>query len=89
MCPAFASDVWGQLKSLTAGDLIAALERDGWTRDLRGGSQYIYRKQTPLGVLRVSVHFHPAKTYGPNMLRGLLADIGWAVEDMRRLKLIK
>ncbi len=28
-------------------------------------------------------------TYGPKLLKGLLADIGWEEKDLRRLKLIK
>lgn len=38
---------------------------------------------------RVGIHYHPQKTYGANMLRALLNDIGWTPADMRRLKLIK
>ena len=83
---AFAPDVWNQLKNLTADDLCAALTRDGFSLDTHGGSERIYRKAP--GV-RVSIHYHPKKTYGPKMLQGLLADAGWTVDDLRRLKLIK
>ena len=30
----------------------------------------------------------PQKTYGPGLMKALLADIGWAEEDLRRLKVI-
>jgi predicted RNA binding protein YcfA (HicA-like mRNA interferase family) len=85
---AFAGNVWAQLKNITAGELAKALERDGWTRDTKGGSQYIYRKVAS-EPRRVSVHFHPGKTYGPATLKGLLDDTGWTDVDLRRLKLIK
>ena len=84
----FPGNIWDQLKNLTAGDLAKALKKDGWTRDTRGGSQYIYRKVS-LSPKRVSIHFHPGKTYGAKMLSGLLGDIGWTEDDLRRLKLIK
>ena len=78
--------VWNQLKNLTAGELIAALERDGWRRDAKGGSQIIFFKEPGS---RVSIHFHPQKTYGAAILKALLADIAWTEADMKALKLIK
>lgn len=82
---AFAPNVWSQLKNLTAGELASALERDGWSLDTKGGSQYIYWKNGR----RVSVHMHPKKTYGAGTLKGLLQDTGWGEADFRRLRLIK
>lgn len=82
----FPSHIWAQLKNLTAAELIAALERDGWDRDMPGGSMRIYRH--PVNKRRVSIHFHPKKTYGPKMLKGLLDDIGWSEADMKRVKLL-
>ena len=79
-------NVWKQLKSLTADDLDSALRRDGWLLDDTQGSERVYRN--PDGR-RVSIHYHPRKTYGPKLLRALLADTGWTVADLRRLKLIK
>jgi len=46
---------------------------------------HIYLK----GMNRVSIHYHPKKTYGAKMLQGLLGDIGWSESDLRKLKLIK
>ena len=66
--------------------MIAALEKDQWVRDKYvQGAVLVFMK----GQSRVTVHFHPGKTYGAKFLKGLLADIGWSVDDMRRLKLIK
>ena len=81
----FASGVWAQLKSKTAEDLISALTKDGWSCDMDGGSMRIYLK----GSRRVSIHYHPKKTYGPKMLKALLDDIGWSDQEMRSIKLIK
>jgi len=54
---------------------------------MAGGSICIYRH--PATKRRVSIHYHPHKTYGPSMLKMLLDDIGWSEEQLRALKLIK
>lgn len=82
---ALPAHVWDQLKNVTAGELIKALVRDDWKEDTKGGSQHIYWKNGK----RVSIHFHSGKTYGAKMLQGLLSDIGWTTEDLKRLKLVK
>lgn len=81
----YAPNVWAQLKSKSPDELIAALLKDGWSCDMDGGSMRVYLK----GSNRVSIHYHPKKTYGPKMLKGLLDDIGWSESEMRALKLIK
>jgi predicted RNA binding protein YcfA (HicA-like mRNA interferase family) len=78
-------DVWNQLKNITSGELVTALEQDGWTERARGGSAMVYKKQSR----RVSVHVHSHKTFGANQLKDLFDDIGWTEQDLRRLKLIK
>jgi len=77
---------WAQLKSVTVGRLCAALEKDGWMLDMAGGSGRVYRHHDGR---RVAIHYHPGKTFGAGMLRMLLKDTGWSMEDLRRLKLIK
>jgi len=78
------------LKGITCDELIAALKKDGWTLDEKTRKQHVYFKTGDDGVpRRVTIHYHPGKTYGANLLKGLLADIGWSADDMRRLKLIK
>jgi predicted RNA binding protein YcfA (HicA-like mRNA interferase family) len=83
---AFARNIWNQLKNKTANDLAGALERSGWIRDVRSGAVQVYRSDDGR---RVTIHYHPRKTYGPGLLQSLLDDIGWTEEDLRRLKLIK
>jgi len=80
--------IWDQLKALSSGDLIRALEKDGWEQVDHEGAEQIFRH--PDGRL-VSIHHHPTKKagYGPKLLKNLLMQIGWSEEDMRRLKLIK
>lgn len=82
--------VWSQVKSLSADTLRRALERDGWTLEAKSGATLSYIKSIPTGGrARVVVHYHPGKTWGPKFLQGLLRDIGWDHDDLRRLKLIK
>ncbi|NOX36796.1 MAG: addiction module toxin, HicA family [Calditrichaeota bacterium] len=83
---AFPKHIWDQLKNITSKELIKALEKDGWQRDVKRGAIQVYFK--PNGK-RVTIHHHPKKTYGPKTLQSLFKDIGWKEEDLRRLKLIK
>lgn len=82
----FPSHIWSQLKGISAKELIGALERDGWDRDCTVGAEQIFRKGHGR---RVSIHVHPGKTFGPNLLKSILVDIGWTEKEMRDLKLIK
>jgi predicted RNA binding protein YcfA (HicA-like mRNA interferase family) len=66
-------EIWDQLKGITSGELIAALQKDGWTERASGGSAVIFKKNN----FRVSIHSHPHKTYGPGQLRDLFRYIGW------------
>lgn len=78
--------VWDQLKNTTAKQLIRALEKDGWEREETTGATQGYWH--PDGR-RVVIHYHPKKTYGAGLLKGLITDIGWTESDLKRLKLIK
>jgi predicted RNA binding protein YcfA (HicA-like mRNA interferase family) len=84
---AFSSNVWDQIKGTTAGELISALERDGWRLEPNcKGAILVYRHADGR---RIGIHYHPKKTYGAKPLKGLLADMGWEEADLKRLKLIK
>ncbi len=83
---AFPSHIWNQLKNTTAKELTKALERDGWKQDESRGAILVYLH--PDGR-RITIHYHPNKTYGVGLLKGLLSDIGWDEKDFKRLKLIK
>jgi predicted RNA binding protein YcfA (HicA-like mRNA interferase family) len=78
-------DIWAQLKNITADEFIRALENDGWKQRGGSGARRVFLKDRNL----VSIHYHPKKTYGRNMLKDLLKDIGWNENDLKRLKLIK
>lgn len=82
----FPKHIWDQVRNLSADELIRALEKDGFVLERSSGAIRLYRH--PRGR-RVSIHYHPRKTFGADLLKELLSDIGWSEKDMRRLKLIK
>ena len=82
----FSKGAWNQLKGITAQQLVKALLKDGWEREETVGATQGFRH--PEGR-RIVIHVHPKKTYGPGLLKGLLADIGWSEKEMQELKLIK
>lgn len=83
----YSKGVWNQLKNTSADDLVRALKKDGWVRnDEKRGAIQEYR--SPNGE-RITIHYHPGRTYGPKLLKHLLRDIGWSEADLKRLKLIK
>jgi predicted RNA binding protein YcfA (HicA-like mRNA interferase family) len=86
---AFSKNVWNQLKNITADELISALKRDGYTKDPASKDATISYIRKGSETKRVVIHYHPGKTYGPGLLKGLITDIGWKEADLRRLKLIK
>jgi predicted RNA binding protein YcfA (HicA-like mRNA interferase family) len=66
-------ETWAQLKNITVDKLISAIEKDGWqTRPTGSSSRRVFVK----GFKLVSIHYHPHKAYGPDMLKDLLRDIG-------------
>lgn len=83
----FSQNIWNQLRNLTCEEIISALKKDDWQHDTTSGAVQAYRN--PNTGARVTIHYHPGKTYGSKLLKALLTDIGWSVEDMQRLKLIK
>jgi predicted RNA binding protein YcfA (HicA-like mRNA interferase family) len=86
---AFSKHIWDQIKSITADELIAALRRDGFTKDPASKDATIAFIKSASPNQRVVIHYHPGKTYGPALLKGLIAHIGWSEADMKRLRLIK
>ncbi len=88
---AISRSAWAQLKSVTADDLIRALERDGWIDEDRRGATLGYVKNTTNGTgrKRIVIHYHPRKTFGANLLKALINSTGWTTDDLKRLKLVR
>lgn len=84
----YPKHVWDQLRAKTCGEIIKALERDGFEYVCKEGRSLIYRRKSD--GRRIPMHYQPNKSYGPGFLKDLFEAIGWTTEkDMRRVKLIK
>ena len=84
----FSKQVWDQLRAISAGEIMRALERDGFQTEQRAGSKILYRH--PDGR-KMFIHFHSASdTFGERILKEVLfPGTSWEVKDLRRLKLIR
>lgn len=82
----YPAHIWQQLKNISCDDLIRALNKDGWNEDISRGAVRVFRHSDGR---RITIHYHPRKTYRQGLLQHLLSDIGWTESDFRRLKLIK
>ena len=86
----YDSNVWDQLKGITAGKLMAALLKSGWTLDDTSGSIHTYKKDDNGTNRRVQVHFHGKnKGWRQGLVKKMLSEIGWSEAELKDLKLIK
>ncbi len=72
-----------KLPRLTAREIIAVLERAGFTLARQSGSHMIYRNATGK---RATVPFHASTTLHPKVLKSILRDADLTVEDLERLR---
>jgi predicted RNA binding protein YcfA (HicA-like mRNA interferase family) len=79
---------YGRLRNLTAGKLISALVRDGFSFDRGSGSHQIYYHTDGR---RVTVPFHRrSSTFTRKTLKSILeTQARWTDGDLKRLKLIR
>ena len=86
---ALPKPVWDQLKATTVEEFISALKRDGFEADPAStGGVLAFLKKSHGQTLRILIHYHPGKTWGPKFLKGLIEDAGWNIADLGRLGLI-
>ncbi len=80
---------YGQLRRLTARELISALIRDGFVFDRQSGSHQHYYRHTD--HRRVTVSFHrPGDTFHPKTLKRMIEDqADWTEDDLNRLGLLQ
>jgi predicted RNA binding protein YcfA (HicA-like mRNA interferase family) len=87
----YPKEIWDQLKNITCDEFTRALKNDGFKKDITqgysSGARIVFLH--PVDKRRIAIDYHPGKTYGPKLLKKLLADTDWTINDMRRLKLIK
>ena len=81
----YGRHAWNQIRGISVEKLMRALRADGWAEEKRrSGTRPFYKDGA-----RIVIHYHPGKTFGPKILRGILQSIGWSEADLKRLKLIK
>ncbi len=73
-------------KNITAGRLVRALLRDGFVLKRTRGKGRTY-KHSDGRTVRVHFH-HSGQTFPPGTRQKMLADAGWDVADLKRLRLI-
>jgi len=76
-----------ELRAITARELCAALERDGFVRDRQRGSHRVYRNPRD-GRRAVVPYRRPGDTFPLKTLQAMLEDLGWTEADAERLNLL-
>ena len=71
-----------KLPRITARDIIAVLERAGFTLARQSGSHKIYKNAAGK---RATVPYHASKTLHPKALNSILRDSNLSVEDLEKL----
>jgi predicted RNA binding protein YcfA (HicA-like mRNA interferase family) len=71
-----------KLPRLTARQIIAVLEKLGFTLSRQSGSHRIYRNVTGK---HVTIPFHGSKVLHPKVLSSVLRDAGLTPEDLEKL----
>jgi len=73
-------------RGISARRFIKALEQDGFQLTRTKGSHRIYRH--PDGRRVVVAYHRLGDTFAIGTLRGMIDDIGWDENDLKRLKII-
>jgi len=71
-----------KLPRITAAEAIKALGKGGFYLARTSGGHRIYKNSAGK---RVTVPFHAGKTLHPKILKSILNDTGWTVEEFKEL----
>jgi predicted RNA binding protein YcfA (HicA-like mRNA interferase family) len=71
-----------KLPRVTAREIVAALERAGFSLARQSGSHMIYKNGSGK---RVTVPFHAQKTLHPKLLKSILRDADISPDDLKNL----
>lgn len=71
-----------KLPRVTAREIIAVLEKAGFSLARQSGSHMIYKNASGK---RVTVPFHASRTLHPKLLKSILRDAGLTVEQLQDL----
>ncbi|HVA18172.1 MAG TPA: type II toxin-antitoxin system HicA family toxin [Candidatus Dormibacteraeota bacterium] len=71
-----------KLPRLTAREIIAVLEKSGFSLARQSGSHMIYKNRAGK---RATVPFHASKTLHPKIVKSILRDAGLSSDDLEKL----
>ena len=71
-----------KLPRLTAREIIAVLEKVGFSLARQSGSHMIFKNASGK---RATVPFHSSKTLHPKVLKSILRDADLSIEDLEKL----
>ena len=71
-----------KLPRLTAREIIAVLEKSGFTLSRQSGSHMIYKNAAGK---RATIPFHGPKTLHPKVLKSILRDAELSLDDLEKL----
>lgn len=70
-----------KIPRLTAKQIIRFMEKNGFVLTRQSGSHKIYKS---LNGKRVTVPYHTGEILHPKLVKSILNDAGWTVEDFTR-----
>ena len=70
-----------KIPRLTSKEIIRFLDKNGFVLARQSGSHKIYKK---LHGKRVTVPYHTGEILHPKLVKSILNDSGWTVEDLTR-----
>lgn len=74
-------------KGVSAREFIKALEADAFTNTRTNGSHHFHQHQDGRAT---TVSYHKrSDTFPIGILKGMISDVSWTEDDLRRLDLIK
>lgn len=82
----FPPYIWNQIKNKTSQDFIRALRKQYGEPDEINGAEHLWRISR---TEHISIHYHGKKGYGPKLIKNLIRQAGWTIENMKELKFIK
>ena len=71
-----------RLPRVTAAQIVRVLERQGFWLTRQSGSHRIYKNEAGK---RVTVPYHSGKILHPKVLKSILRDADWTVEQFQKL----
>lgn len=71
-----------KLPRVTANEMIKIIEKLGFHLSRQSGSHKIYKNDKGK---RVTIAYHSGKILHPKMVKGIMADIGLSVDELKEL----